>query len=65
MLYLPEAIKYGHDRVVQCLVRHGASWAEDGAGDLLYAAVGKSSVRRDNQYSVNYGQGKRHECVCL
>lgn len=38
-----EAIRYGHDRIVQCLIRHGCSWTQDGAGDILCAAVGKST----------------------
>ena len=35
-----EAVQYGHDQVVQCLLRHGAGWCEDGIGDLLCIAVG-------------------------
>ena len=26
--------------MVQCLLRHGAGWCEDGVGDLLCSAVG-------------------------
>lgn len=39
---LYEAVHFGHDQVVQSLLRHGASWSEDGIGDLLCIAVEKS-----------------------
>jgi len=42
--FFSEAIKYGHDRIVHCLIRHGCSWSQDGAGDVLCAAVGEISV---------------------
>lgn len=29
--------------MVQCLLRHGAGWCEDGVGDLLCSAVGMES----------------------
>ena len=36
--------------MVQCLLRHGASWCEDGVGDLLCKAVGSfSSLFRTNE----------------
>lgn len=35
-----EAVQFGHNQVVQCLLRHGAGWCEDGVGDLLCGAVG-------------------------
>lgn len=35
-----EAVQFGHDQVVQCLLRHGAGWCEDGVGDLLCSAIG-------------------------
>ena len=35
-----EAVQYGHEQVVQCLLRHGAGWCEDGVGDLLCSTVG-------------------------
>lgn len=41
---LSEAVQYGHDQVVQCLLRHGAGWCEDGVGDLLCSAVVKNDV---------------------
>ena len=37
-----EAVYFCHDQVVQSLLRHGASWSEDGIGDLLCIAVGMS-----------------------
>ncbi|KAK2557231.1 Ammonium transporter 1 [Acropora cervicornis] len=39
---LYEAVYFGHDQVVQSLLRHGASWSEDGIGDLLCIAVEKN-----------------------
>lgn len=41
---LSEAVQRGHDAVVQCLLRHGASWCEDGVGDLLCKAVVKNNL---------------------
>ncbi|XP_048575772.1 poly [ADP-ribose] polymerase tankyrase-1 isoform X2 [Nematostella vectensis] len=41
---LTEAIKYLHDRVVQCLIKHGASWSDDGAGDILCTAVARCDM---------------------
>ncbi|XP_078346978.1 uncharacterized protein LOC144632254 isoform X3 [Oculina patagonica] len=41
---LSEAVQYGHDQVVQCLLRHGAGWCEDGVGDLLCSAVVKNDA---------------------
>ena len=38
--YFIEAVHFGHDRIVVSLLRHGASWSEDGIGDLLCVAVG-------------------------
>ncbi|XP_022788411.1 ammonium transporter 1-like isoform X2 [Stylophora pistillata] len=36
---LSEAVQFGHNQVVQCLLRHGAGWCEDGVGDLLCSAI--------------------------
>lgn len=41
---LSEAVQFGHDQVVQCLLRHGAGWCEDGVGDLLCSAIVKNDV---------------------
>lgn len=37
--------------MVQCLLRHGAGWCEDGVGDLLCSAVG---MEGSYMKSINY-----------
>ena len=48
--------------MVQCLLRHGASWCEDGVGDLLCKAVGSFSSLSE---LMKFWKDVDFMCMCI